>query len=211
MADKQLRRPRHYKSAKPSAKSKWLKRATRHPTGGDEDETFIYGIHAVEAALNNPRRTILELWLSDNAAHRLGSSLAQRSEAFHRCHPTDLDNQLGPGVVHQGALLKTHPLPAVELSTLCGNAHGPIVVLDQVTDPHNVGAVLRSAAAFGAAGLVITRRNSPPLGGALAKTASGAVEVVPVVSVANLAQALGDLNERGVICVGLDSGGEKII
>jgi 23S rRNA (guanosine2251-2'-O)-methyltransferase len=126
--------------------------------------------------------------------------------------PRDLDRQLGPDTVHQGALLETEPLPEPTLDDLLERtASGPIIVLDQVTDPHNVGAVLRSAAAFGAAGLVMTRRHSPPLSGALAKSASGALELVPIALVQNLARALAEMGEAGCTRIGLDGTGLGLI
>src|SRR6185503_7598665 len=158
----------------------------------------IFGIHAVEAALANPRRTIAKLYLTDNAERRLQQALSTRRLAHERVLPKDLDRRLGPDTVHQGALLETAPLPEPSLADLAEVGGGrPIVLLDQVTDPHNVGAILRSAAVFGAAGLVMTRRHSPPLSGALAKSASGALEQVPVALVQNLARALAELKEVG--------------
>jgi 23S rRNA (guanosine2251-2'-O)-methyltransferase len=171
----------------------------------------IYGIHAVEAALGNPRRTIRRLHLTDNAEHRLHTVLAARQAAQQATHervlPKDLDRRLGADTVHQGALAEVEPLPEPTLEELAAGAAGrPLLVLDHVTDPHNVGAILRSAAVFGAAGLVMTRRHSPPLDGALAKSASGALEHVPVALVQNLARALAELKEVGLTVVGLDGG-----
>ena len=179
----------------------------------DEGPTLIFGIHAVEAALRNPRRPIHALLLTDNAQHRLEVALAERGIKRERVTPRDLDKRLGPDTVHQGALLETEPLPDRALEDIAAGrgASGPLLVLDQVTDPHNVGAVMRSAAAFGATGLVMTRRHSPPLAGALAKSASGALEVVPVVLVANLARALQQVHEFGYMRLGLDGAAEHLL
>jgi 23S rRNA (guanosine2251-2'-O)-methyltransferase len=166
---------------------------------------LIFGIHAVEAALSNPNREIGKLFLTDNAARRLGEALLSRAAAHETVRPKDLDRRLGSDTVHQGALVETAPLPEPRLEDLAASAAlKPLVVLDQVTDPHNVGAILRSAAVFGAAGLVMTRRHSPPLGGVLAKSASGALEHVPIALVQNLARAIGELKELNVMVTGLD-------
>jgi 23S rRNA (guanosine2251-2'-O)-methyltransferase len=162
-------------------------------------------VHAVEAALGNPRRSVRCLYLTDNAERRLQAALAARQIAHERVLPKDLDRRLGPDTVHQGALAEAEPLPELSLAELAEGAVGrPLIVLDQVTDPHNVGAVLRSAAVFGAGGLVMTRRHSPPLDGTLAKSASGALEHVPVGLVQNLARAIADLKEAGFTVIGLD-------
>jgi 23S rRNA (guanosine2251-2'-O)-methyltransferase len=173
--------------------------------GGPEDAVLLFGIHAVEAALGNPARVVHTLHLTDNAERRLHAALTARRLAFERVLPRDLDRRLGPDTVHQGALLETQELPERALSDMADAASfRPLIVLDQVTDPHNVGAILRSAAVFGAAGLVMTRRHSPPLDGTLAKSASGALETVPVIRVQNLARALTELKEVGFTVVGLD-------
>jgi 23S rRNA (guanosine2251-2'-O)-methyltransferase len=135
----------------------------------------------------------------------LQAALAARQIAHERVLPKDLDRRLGPDTVHQGALAEAEPLPELSLAELAEGAAGrPLIVLDQVTDPHNVGAILRSAAVFGAGGLVMTRRHSPPLDGTLAKSASGALEHVPVGLVQNLARAIADLKEAGFTVIGLD-------
>lgn len=166
----------------------------------------IYGIHAVEAALLNPARQILTVRLTDNAENRLAEPMKSRGIVHERVHPRDLDRALGTETVHQGAAIEVELLPEPTLEELADRAAigGPLVVLDQVTDPHNVGAILRSAAAFGASGLVMTRRNSPPLSDALAKAASGALEVVPVALVPNLARALDQLGDLAIMRIGLD-------
>jgi 23S rRNA (guanosine2251-2'-O)-methyltransferase len=169
----------------------------------------LHGVHAVEAALANAKRTIRRLYLTENAERRLQATLAARGLppglAPERVLPKDLDRRLGPDTVHQGALAEVEPLAEPSLAELAAAAAGrPLLVLDQVTDPHNVGAILRSAAVFGAAGLVMTRRHSPPLDGTLAKSASGALEHVPVGLVQNLARSLAELKELGFTVVGLD-------
>lgn len=179
----------------------------------DQDgPVILYGIHAVDAALRNPRRRLRRLLLTENAERRLAEAVLAREVKTERVIPRDLDRQLGADTVHQGALLETELLPEASLEDLVERMDaGPILVLDQVTDPHNVGAVLRSAAAFGAAGLVITRRHSPPLAGALAKSASGALDLVPVALVQNLARALAGLRELGCTTIGLDGTGPELI
>jgi len=177
----------------------------RAQAGADDGLLEIYGVHAVEAALSNPRRRIRRLYLTDNAERRLGAALAVRKLPHERVLPKDLDRRLGADTVHQGALAAAEPLEEPTLAELAAAAGGrPLIVLDQVTDPHNVGAILRSAAAFGAAGLVMTRRHSPPLDGTLAKSASGALEHVPLALVQNLARAMAELKEGGFTVIGLD-------
>jgi 23S rRNA (guanosine2251-2'-O)-methyltransferase len=174
----------------------------------NDEEPLIFGIHAVEAALANPQRVIRKLFLTDNAERRLHGALTARQLAHEGVLPRDLDRRLGADTVHQGALIETAPLPEPTLAELAENAAGrPLIVLDQVTDPHNVGAILRSAAVFGAAGLIMTRRHSPPLDGALAKAASGALEHVPVALVQNLSRAILELRDLACTVIGLDGDG----
>jgi 23S rRNA (guanosine2251-2'-O)-methyltransferase len=194
-----MRHPRHRGHARATPAPQ------RHGSEAEHGEGLIFGIHAVEAALANPKRSIAKLFLTENAERRLQEALSARHLAHERMMPRDLDRRLGPDTVHQGALAEVHPLPEPTLEELASiGGRRPIIVLDQVTDPHNVGAILRSAAVFGAAGLVMTRRHSPPLGGALAKSASGALEHVPVALVQNLARSLAELQELDVILIGLD-------
>lgn len=178
----------------------------------DEGLVRLFGVHAVEAALNNPHRKIGRLLMTENAENRLSEVLAQRQVAPERVLPRALDRILGPDTVHQGVMLETEPLdePVLEDVARRAETNGPLIVLDHVTDPHNVGAVLRSAAVFGATGLVMTRRHSPPLDGTLAKSASGALEHVPVVLVQNLARALAELKDLGFVILGLDESGGLI-
>jgi 23S rRNA (guanosine2251-2'-O)-methyltransferase len=172
----------------------------------------LYGVHPVEAALRNAGRPILRLLMTENAENRLAEAVAARHAAPERVSPRDLDRLLGEDTVHQGVLLETEELEEPDIPTLAARADaGPLIVLDQVTDPHNVGAILRSAAVFGAAGLVMTRRHSPPLDGTLAKSASGALELVPVALVQNLSRAIAELKEHGCVTLGLDGTAEHMI
>ena len=173
----------------------------------------MWGTHAVEAGLANPRRIIKRLVLTATTAQRLDPIAKARGITPTLVETRDLDRALGPGTVHQGMLAEVEPLAETTLGELIEQAAtgGPIVVLDQVTDPHNVGAILRSAAVFGASGLVMTRHHSPPLDGALAKAASGALEQVPIALVANLARAMDDMADAFVRRVGLDSASDGSI
>jgi 23S rRNA (guanosine2251-2'-O)-methyltransferase len=190
------------------------------PTEAIQDEAAteggpirIWGIHAVAAALANPARRIQRVELTDNAENRLAEALKQRRIPQQRVHPRDLDRKLGEDTVHQGVMLEVEALEALSLEAIAARVTKghPLIVLDQVTDPHNVGAILRSAAVFEAAGLVMTRRNAPPLSGALAKAASGALEHVPVTLVPNLARALEELADLGLRRVGLDGEAERLL
>ena len=173
----------------------------------DSDRILLYGIHAVEAALANPRRTIGRLLATENAARRLEAAIKACGVKAEDALPKQLDRLLGSDAVHQGVVLETEPLPPVELEDV--RPEGTLLVLDQVTDPQNVGAVLRSAAAFGAAGVVLPERHTPRFTGALAKAASGALDTVPIILIGNLAQSLGQLGEAGFLRVGLAEEGAE--
>ncbi len=173
---------------------------------------LIFGLHAVEAALTNPKRIVTRLFMTENAENRIKAAIEARELSVERVSPRELDRRLGPDTVHQGALAEVEPLEVPSIARLARHAAGrPLIVLDQVTDPHNVGAILRSAAVFGAAGLVMTRRHSPPLDGALAKAASGALELVPVALVQNLASGLAEMKEAGFTIIGLEGTAETLL
>jgi 23S rRNA (guanosine2251-2'-O)-methyltransferase len=176
------------------------------PASTDDGLVRLFGSHAVEAALCNPRRRAIRLLTTENAERRLADAIAAKGVPIDRATPGDLDHLLGADTVHQGLLLEAEPLPEPSLDELVERAvqSGPLVLLDHVTDPHNAGAVLRSAAAFGAAGLIMTRRHSPPLNGVLAKAASGALDMVPVLPVQNLARTMLDLKALGFRLIGLE-------
>ena len=186
----------------------------RKPAWRDRDKdgdgpAILYGWHTVSLALANPARRIRKLLLTENAARRLADENIDTRIAPEIVRPSQIDQLLGPDAVHQGLLAEADPLPSPDIDTLA--PEGLVLVLDQITDPHNVGAILRSAAAFAVRAIVTTARHSPEATGVLAKSASGALELVPMVSVQNLARALARLNERGFLTVGLDSeGGEDL-
>ena len=166
---------------------------------------ILYGWHSVTAALANPARRIRHLLATENAARRLAEEGLKLPLAPEIVRPEAIAARLSPDALHQGLLAESDPLPAPAIDELA--ADGIVLVLDQITDPHNVGAIFRSAAAFAAKAIVTTARHSPEATGVLAKSASGALEHVPLVSVQNLARALAELKQRGFLLVGLDSAG----
>ncbi|MBB5538255.1 TrmH family RNA methyltransferase [Rhizobium giardinii] len=170
------------------------------------DQVLLYGIHTVRAALDNPERRITKLSVTQNALVRLETGPVE-SLGFpvEIVSPQDLDRLLGPDAIHQGAMLETVPLPVRRLSALKDSPL--ILVLDQVTDPHNVGAIMRSAVAFNAGALITTMRHSPTESGVMAKSASGALEMIPYIQITNLADALEELHKLGFVSIGLDSEG----
>jgi 23S rRNA (guanosine2251-2'-O)-methyltransferase len=178
---------------------------------------LIWGLHAARAAWLNPQRRITRLWLTESGQKSFEATqkealdeLLKRPDA-KKMERDELDHITPPGSVHQGIVIETMTLPEPSLHDIIGANPPPdlILMLDQVTDPHNVGAILRSAAAFGAGAIVMTERNAPTTTGVLAKAASGALECTPMVHVVNLARTLDDLREAGYWCVGLAEEGEK--
>ncbi len=211
--------------------------AARRPSPGTgEAGIWLYGVHPVRAALANPRRRCLRLLATAEAAKRLALAPldGERSQksgvsapAIETVARERIDQVLPAGAVHQGLALLAEPLPQPAIQELLAPGHPTgsgtkgsrrrvegsgrrvVVVLDQVTDPQNAGAVLRSAAAFGAAALITTRRHAPPESGTLAKAASGALEHVPYVQVGNLVRALDTLKSAGFWCLGLSGDAES--
>jgi 23S rRNA (guanosine2251-2'-O)-methyltransferase len=181
------------------------KPAWRSRDGHAGGPVILYGWHTVVTALANPQRRIRKLWLTENAARRLAEERIDSPVTPEIVRPNLIDQRLGPDAVHQGLLAEADPLPSPDIDTL--SPQGMVLVLDQITDPHNVGAILRSAAAFAVKAVVTTARHSPEATGVLAKSASGALELVPLVTVQNLARALTEMNDRGFMTVGLDSQG----
>lgn len=181
---------------------------------GSSGTIRLWGRHAVEAALTNPERTARKLWgtreaiqamLDDHDAELPSSLPVEYAQAV------DLARLVARDAPHQGLVLDCSPLPDVGLDEILESADGaPLVLLDQVTDPHNVGAILRSCAAFGAAALITQDRHAPPESGTLAKSASGALETVPWVRVVNLSRALERISEAGYWRIGLDGEGKAV-
>ncbi|MET4329641.1 23S rRNA (guanosine2251-2'-O)-methyltransferase [Bradyrhizobium sp. JR4.1] len=181
-------------------------RPARRDRDSDTDgPVILYGWHTVTMALANPQRQIRKLTLTENAARRLADENIATRITPEIVRPQEIDRLLSPDAVHQGLLAEADPLPSPDIEDL--EQDGIVLVLDQITDPHNVGAILRSAAAFAVKAIVTTARHSPEATGVLAKAASGALELVPMVTVQNLARALTTLNELGFQTVGLDSEG----
>ncbi len=171
------------------------------------DVALIWGYHAVREALRSERRKILRIVATDAAAEKLAPEIAKKGLSVEIATIEQIAQRVPKDAVHQGLLIEARHLPDLDIEDLPDN--GFILVLDQVTDPHNVGAILRTAAAFGLDAIVTTERHSPALTGVLAKTASGGLEHVPIVTVTNLARALENLGRRGYLRVGLDSEGPR--
>jgi 23S rRNA (guanosine2251-2'-O)-methyltransferase len=168
----------------------------------------LYGAHAVREALTAGRRKLLALYATEAAAPRIAEAARAAGLEPRIVDPRDLARRLGEDAVHQGLLLEGRPLPNLDIADIETNS-GVVLVLDQITDPHNVGAILRTAGAFGVDALIVTERHGPDFAGVLAKAAAGALEHVQIVSVVNLARALTELSGRGYSVVGLDSAGAE--
>lgn len=180
----------------------------RHSAQGEE---WLFGTHAVLAALANPQRRCRALLVTKGGEDQLPRNLPLKPQIVDA---GALAKRLPAGAVHQGLALSVAPLPEPDLEETCTldpGTRGHVVVLDQVTDPHNVGAILRSAAAFGARAVVVTDRHAPAVTGTLAKAACGALEYVPLVRVTNLARALDGLAKLGYWRIGLAEEGERVI
>ena len=173
------------------------------------ETVWLFGLHAVRDALLNPEREKLRLVVTRNALDRLGEAASQGPEP-ELSDPRKFAAPIDPGSVHQGAALEVKPLDWGPLDDVCAAGPGArVVLLDRVTDPHNVGAILRSAEVFGAAAVVAVARHSAPETGALAKTASGALERMPYLRVQNLAQAMERLKDMGYLVLGLAGEAEQ--
>ena len=204
----------HQGGAKPRPPGEFQGEHRRKPTRFKEKsdrafgEGWLYGLHAVQAALANPRRRLGTAVLTARAAEFLGPELLSRVQV-ETADAEAIGRFLPPGAVHQGAALEAKPLATMDLDEALAQAPAGkrkvVLVLDQLSDPHNVGAILRTAAAFDVAAVIVQDRNAPPQSGALAKAASGALELLPYIEVVNIARALDQLAERGFWRIALAS------
>lgn len=181
------------------------------PQARPESGLWLYGLHAVRSALSNPKRFVRRAVLTDRAMEEIGVKLLGRVK-FEISDMHGVSRILPDAAVHQGVAVLCEPLPRLDLDAVLappGDKRRIVLVLDQITDPHNAGAILRTAAAFGVTAIVVQDRHSPPESGVLAKAASGALDLVPIVHVVNIARTLEDLGKRDFWRVALASGAES--
>lgn len=191
-------------------KPAWVIDKERAKRAAAAETVWLFGLHAVRDALVNPAREKLRLVLTKNAFDKLEAAVSEAGIAPEIVDPRKFSVPIDEGSVHQGAALEVKPLNWGKLADVAiSGAGAPLVVLlDRVTDPHNVGAVLRSAEVFGARAVIAPRHHSAPETGALAKTASGALERQPYLRVTNLSEAMDELREMGFVLLGLDGDAE---
>lgn len=168
---------------------------------------WLWGQHAVEAALANPKRRVKRVFATKNAMERLSAA----PKLYIDISAADLSTLLPTGAVHQGIAIEVDPLPVVPLEDLIGRGERRLVVLDQISDPHNLGAIFRSAAAFGFGGVVLQDRNTPSITGIVAKSAAGAIETVAECRVVNISRSIERLGEVGFHTVGLAGEGRSLV
>lgn len=193
-------------------KPKWVVQKEKARRDAASETVWLFGLHAVRDALMNPNRERLRLVVTKNAADKLAEAITASGMEPEMADARKFPAPLDPNSVHQGAALEVKPLAWGNFAErVMGGAGGlPIVVLlDRVTDPHNVGAILRSAEVFGASAVIGTARGSAPETGALAKTASGALERQPYLRIRNLADTMVELREMGFVILGLDGEAEE--
>jgi len=199
------------RAARPAGRAAFAPRAAQ----GDGGPVWLFGIHAVRDALTNPARVRRRLIVTANAAERLADAIATSGLTPEIADPRRFPAPLDPASVHQGAALEAEPLDWGAVRDICAPHRAdpaPVVLLlDRVTDPHNVGAALRSAEVFGARAVIAPRRHAAPESGALAKAASGALERQPYLRVANLARAMDELRAMGYALIGLDGEGAQTL
>ncbi len=196
-----------------TTKPTWVVDKERARRAEAKETVWLFGLHAVRDALLNPAREKLRLVLTKNALDKLEEAVAQSGMEPEIADPRRFDVPIDEGSVHQGAALEVKALDWGKLADVAISGAGEplVVLLDRVTDPHNVGAVLRSAEVFGARAVIAPRHHSAPETGALAKTASGALERQPYLRVANLADAMEELQAMGYVLIGLDGEAEMTL
>jgi len=209
-----MRKKNKHHSKKPDLNRK-QKPATSH------NPALLFGVHAVTNAILNPKRSIHRILISDSAKKTISETLETAlNKGLKRPEPLlmakdELSKLLPDGAVHQSMIVDAAPLSSPRLDSFCERLpegqKAVFMILDQVSDPHNVGAILRSACAFGAKALIVQDRNAPDITGTLAKIACGAVEHLPIIRETNLSRALKTLQEYGFTCIGLDERGERCI
>ncbi len=194
-------------------KPTWVIDKERAKRAAAAETVWLFGLHAVRDALMNPARQRLRLVLTRNAADKLADAIATSGMEPEISDPRRFAAPLDQGSVHQGAALEVKPLDWGKLADVCEPGQGSprVVLLDRVTDPHNVGAILRSAEVFGARAVIAPHRHSAPETGALAKTASGALERQPYLRVKNLGDTMLELRKMGYILLGMDGTAETAI
>ena len=186
-------------------KPKWVVQKEQEKKADANQTVWLFGLHAVRDALENPAREKIKLMVTPNAQIKLEEAIARAGIEPEVVDPRKFRPPLDPGSVHQGAVLEVKPLSWGALKDVCIGAEAPrVLLLDRVTDPHNVGAILRSAEVLGASAVVGMRHHAAPEAGALAKTASGALERQPYLRVRNLADAIKELQSMGYLVLGLD-------
>lgn len=207
-----MKRPDRKRERKPDHRPDRDKtRFHKPPQAKRESGLWLYGLHAVRSALSNPKRFVRRAVLTERAAEELGPKILNRlKQEITDMH--GVSRILPDGAVHQGVAILCEPLPRLELDAVLDQTNGKrriVLVLDQITDPQNVGAILRTAAAFGVAAIIVQDRHSPPESGVLAKAASGALDMVPIIHVVNIARTLEDLGKNDFWRVALAADGES--
>ncbi|MEM9968809.1 MAG: 23S rRNA (guanosine(2251)-2'-O)-methyltransferase RlmB [Pseudomonadota bacterium] len=193
-------------------KPKWVIAKEQARRSQSIETLWLFGLHAVRNALQNPAREKLHLMVTPNARLKLVDAIETAAIEPEIIDPRQFHPPLEPGSVHQGAVLQVKPLDWGRLEDVCiGQVPSRVILLDRVTDPHNVGAILRSAEVFGASAVIGTRHHAAPETGALAKAASGALERQPYLRVRNLANAIGSLQDLGYLVFGLDGNAAQSI
>lgn len=196
---------------KPGGRSQHGQYERRDAAFEENGEVWIWGLHAAGATLANPKRRISKAYVSRTGAVRAGLNPEALPKFAELLEAKEIDLRLPAGAVHQGVAVRCAPLEGLDMSDAVIRPEQPLVILDRVTDPQNVGAVFRSAAAFGIGGVIMQTRNAPALGGALAKAATGAIERVDEIRAVNLSRAIDALRDAGWRVIGLDGSAERTL